>query len=97
MSERRTAIVKLRLSPKEHHFLESERKAAGSPTRGKYLRDRVLAGIAPGQAKGAEIAEQLGRLSLAVNALGPRLSGEGRALAREVRDLAAAIRAWSET
>lgn len=96
MSERRGKEVKVRFSQKEIERIDTDRKAAGTPTRAKFLRERALDGTQKRRVQARDIAERLGRLGIAVNQLGPRSSAGARALAKEVRALTAAIRQWSE-
>jgi len=96
MAERRETEVKVRFSQKEIERIDTDRKAAGTPTRGRFLRERALDGTSESRTQAHDIADRLGRLGIAVNQLGPKSSAGARALAKEVRELTAAIRQWSE-
>jgi hypothetical protein len=93
---RRDTEVKVRLSQQEIERIDTERKAVGTATRGRFLRERVLDGTSESRTQAHDIADRLGRLGIAVNQLGPGSSAGARALAKEVRELTAAIRQWSE-
>ncbi|OOY22048.1 hypothetical protein BMI86_05845 [Thioclava sp. DLFJ5-1] len=96
MAKRREKEIKVRLTSDELAIIDRRRKAAGSATRGKFLRERCLGTPRDTQFEATEIAGHLGRLGLAVNGLAPHETDATLELAKEVRELTTAIRRWSE-
>lgn len=87
MTDRRDNVMKVRLSDEERKQIDESILRERPSTRAEFLRQR---GLAPLPAN-TDLAEIIGRLGLAINALGPRKPKAVTELRDELRNLTKAL------